>query len=196
MVTFDNDDGGGVAVQGLGVDDATVDLRVGGEESPLYDQAEDPESPANDRPKRRRARAAAVVDTAAEQAPTQLEIELPPGTKPSAWKLPPMKLLDRSGSQSVDRSEVEEVGHRLEHALAEHGVETRLVGMTVGPTVTRYELELGPGVKVAVPSGVDEAAGDVSVAATSAVAVGSEVMTMGEVWTTRPFDGEVLNAAY
>ncbi|HVL28082.1 MAG TPA: DNA translocase FtsK, partial [Acidimicrobiales bacterium] len=30
-----------------------------------------------------------------------------------------------------------------------HGVETRLVGMTVGPTVTRYELELGPGVKVA-----------------------------------------------
>ena len=139
--------GDGVLEQGL--DDATLDLRVGGEESPLYDQAEDPESPANDRPKRRRARAAAVVDTAAEQAPTQLEIELPPGTKPSAWKLPPMKLLDRSGSQSVDRSEVEEVGHRLEHALAEHGVETRLVGMTVGPTVTRYELELGPGVKVA-----------------------------------------------
>jgi DNA segregation ATPase FtsK/SpoIIIE, S-DNA-T family len=28
-------------------------------------------------------------------------------------------------------------------------VETRLVGMVVGPTVTRYELELGPGVKVA-----------------------------------------------
>ena len=25
----------------------------------------------------------------------------------------------------------------------------RLVGMVVGPTVTRYELELGPGVKVA-----------------------------------------------
>jgi hypothetical protein len=34
-------------------------------------------------------------------------------------------------------------------ALAAHGVETRLVGMVVGPTVTRYELELGPGVKVA-----------------------------------------------
>ena len=33
--------------------------------------------------------------------------------------------------------------------LASHGVETQLVGMTVGPTVTRYELELGPGVKVA-----------------------------------------------
>ena len=33
----------------------------------------------------------------------------------------------------------------LEAALAAHGVETRLVGMTVGPTVTRYELELGAG---------------------------------------------------
>ncbi len=37
----------------------------------------------------------------------------------------------------------------LEDALAAHGVATRLVGMTVGPTVTRYELELGAGVKVA-----------------------------------------------
>ena len=34
-------------------------------------------------------------------------------------------------------------------ALAAHGVETRLVGSRVGPTVTRYEIELGPGVKVA-----------------------------------------------
>ncbi|HSH62126.1 MAG TPA: DNA translocase FtsK, partial [Acidimicrobiales bacterium] len=32
---------------------------------------------------------------------------------------------------------------------AAHGVETRLAGMTMGPTVTRYELELGAGVKVA-----------------------------------------------
>jgi len=37
----------------------------------------------------------------------------------------------------------------LERALAGHGVETHLVGYTVGPTVTRFELELGAGVKVA-----------------------------------------------
>ena len=67
----------------------------------------------------------------------------------SEWRLPPAKLLERSGSQEVDRAMVEERGHVLERALAEHGVETRLVGMVVGPTVTRYELELGPGVKVA-----------------------------------------------
>ena len=40
-------------------------------------------------------------------------------------------------------------GGALVAALAAHGVDTRLVGRTVGPSVTRYELELGAGVKVA-----------------------------------------------
>lgn len=82
---------------------------------------------------------------------SQLEIDLE-GQAPKrrrAWKLPPRKLLQRAGAQQVDKDAIAERGHMLEHALAEHGVETRLVGMTVGPTVTRYELELGPGVKVA-----------------------------------------------
>jgi DNA segregation ATPase FtsK/SpoIIIE, S-DNA-T family len=66
-----------------------------------------------------------------------------------SWKLPPASLLERMGTQDVDRRLVEETGRRLEAALAEHDVQTRLVGMVVGPTVTRYELELAPGVKVA-----------------------------------------------
>jgi S-DNA-T family DNA segregation ATPase FtsK/SpoIIIE len=78
----------------------------------------------------------------------QLAIDLGPGGK-GTWKLPPAKLLERTTAQQVDRQAIEERGHDLELALASHGVETRLVGMTVGPTVTRYELELGPGVKVA-----------------------------------------------
>jgi len=70
---------------------------------------------------------------------------------PSAgtWTLPTMDLLGRTESQDVDRASVEATGRRLEHALAEHGVETRLIGVVVGPTVSRFELELGPGVKVA-----------------------------------------------
>ena len=83
-------------------------------------------------------------------APTrQLQIDLGPAAKAVVWKLPPMKLLNRTGAQQVDKAAIKETGQTLEHALAEHGVETRLVGMTIGPTVTRYELELGPGVKVA-----------------------------------------------
>ena len=130
----------------------TFDLRDGtgssGTGSGFYDQDLDPAARPAKAGRGRRAKAA-VTDQDPDTRPTQLEIALPPGTQPSTWKLPPAKLLDRSGNQAVDRDAVTETGHRLEHALAEHGVETRLVGMTVGPTVTRFELELGPGVKVA-----------------------------------------------
>ncbi len=81
--------------------------------------------------------------------PEQLAIALGPAAEPGTWRLPPLALLKRSRTTEIDRRQVETLGHVLEDALAAHGVETRLVGMTVGPTVTRYELELGPGVKVA-----------------------------------------------
>jgi S-DNA-T family DNA segregation ATPase FtsK/SpoIIIE len=84
-----------------------------------------------------------------EVAPTQLAIDLGPAVAPSPWRLPPLQLLRRGRAHAIDRRLIEEGGRVLEDALAAHGVETRLVGMTVGPTVTRYELELGPGVKVA-----------------------------------------------
>jgi S-DNA-T family DNA segregation ATPase FtsK/SpoIIIE len=81
--------------------------------------------------------------------PEQLSIGLGPAAQAGTWRLPPVALLKRSKSIEIDRRMVEALGRTLEDALAAHGVETRLVGMTVGPTVTRYELELGPGVKVA-----------------------------------------------
>ncbi len=81
--------------------------------------------------------------------PEQLAIDLGPGAAPGPWKLPALSLLARTPVQEIDRRLVEQAGRTLEHALAAHGVETRLVGMAVGPTATRYELELGPGVKVA-----------------------------------------------
>jgi S-DNA-T family DNA segregation ATPase FtsK/SpoIIIE len=71
------------------------------------------------------------------------------GAAVGEWVLPPMTFLDRPGEQTIDRKAVEARGRMLHESLASHGVETTLVGMTVGPTVTRYELELGPGVKVA-----------------------------------------------
>ncbi len=81
----------------------------------------------------------AVVDpmTAAALRPTM-----------GSWQLPSIDLLDRTEAQDIDRTVVEKTGRQLEHALAEHGVETRLIGVVVGPTVSRFELELGPGVKV------------------------------------------------
>ncbi|MDP9464448.1 MAG: FtsK/SpoIIIE domain-containing protein, partial [Actinomycetota bacterium] len=79
----------------------------------------------------------------------QSELELGPGGRRSQWVLPPANYLIRSTQQSINKAEVEARGRTLVDALDSHGVETRLLGQTVGPTVTRYELELGSGVKVA-----------------------------------------------
>ena len=71
------------------------------------------------------------------------------GPAPGDWKLPPLNLLGRSKAQRHDERQLDAAGEALVAALAAHGVDTHLVGRTVGPTVTRFELELGPGVKVA-----------------------------------------------
>jgi DNA segregation ATPase FtsK/SpoIIIE, S-DNA-T family len=91
-----------------------------------------------------------VFDQSEPTGPSeQLSIDLGPAAKPAAWKLPPSSLLKPSKAQIQDRRMIEAGGKALEAALAGHGVETKVVGLTVGPTVTRYELELGAGVKVA-----------------------------------------------
>jgi len=84
---------------------------------------------------------------AAQDQGLPLEMKLGPAV--GEWRLPPANLLKRAKPHTVDEREVDAGGAALVAALAAHGVDTRLVGRTVGPTVTRYELELGPGVKVA-----------------------------------------------
>src|SRR5205807_2408266 len=79
-------------------------------------------------------------------APKQLELGLVPAE--ARWKLPSESCLTRKVAKPIDRKLVEKGGETLEATLLEFGVDAHLVGMTIGPTVTRYELELGPGVKV------------------------------------------------
>ena len=79
----------------------------------------------------------------------QSELELGPGAQRGQWVLPPANYLNKSAQQTINKAEVEARGRTLVDALNSHGVETKLLGQTVGPTVTRYELELGSGVKVA-----------------------------------------------
>lgn len=86
------------------------------------------------------------VEAAAETE--QQALPLPTGPRASKWKLPPLSLLSRSSKQSVDRSLVAERGRLLQATLAQFGVETTLLQPVVGPTVTRFVLELGGGVKV------------------------------------------------
>ena len=82
-------------------------------------------------------------------ASVPLPLAPPPARAPGEWALPPMSLLQASKKMRQDQRQIDALGDDLVRALEAHGVETRLVGCRVGPTVTRYELELGPGVKVA-----------------------------------------------
>ncbi len=64
------------------------------------------------------------------------------------WRLPPKSILSRGSKQKLNKAELIERGNALQSSLGTFGVGVRVVGMTVGPTVTRYELELAEGVKV------------------------------------------------
>ena len=67
----------------------------------------------------------------------------------ASWELPKIKLLSATKQLSHDMRQLDAAGQTLVAALEAHGVTTTLLDKTVGPTVTRFELELGPGVKVA-----------------------------------------------
>ena len=100
-------------------------------------------------PKAKRGKAKPVVASVESGPVEQPALDLGPAAQAGTWSLPPVSYLNRSENQAINKAEVDARGRTLVESLASHGVETKLVGQTVGPTVTRYELELGPGVKVA-----------------------------------------------
>ena len=66
----------------------------------------------------------------------------------SGYQLPPLDLLGHGGGQEQSRKELEETAAQLEDTLRQHGVDALVTLIDPGPTVTRYEIELAPGVKV------------------------------------------------
>ncbi|MBI2243268.1 MAG: DNA translocase FtsK 4TM domain-containing protein [Nocardioides sp.] len=65
-----------------------------------------------------------------------------------AYVLPPNDVL-KPGSAHKPRSRAsDQVVERLTQVMDEFGIDAQVTGYTRGPTVTRYEVELGPGVKV------------------------------------------------
>jgi S-DNA-T family DNA segregation ATPase FtsK/SpoIIIE len=67
------------------------------------------------------------------------------------WKRPPASLLTRSSSEQTrpDTAGQAKVAARLVEALGHFGVQASVVGTVAGPHITRYELRLAPGIKVA-----------------------------------------------
>ncbi|HXV69926.1 MAG TPA: DNA translocase FtsK 4TM domain-containing protein [Acidimicrobiia bacterium] len=83
-------------------------------------------------------------ETVAEPEPVVATID-PTG---SDYELPPLSLLDGGTGGEVNKRSLEETARQLEDTLIQHGVDAELARIVPGPTVTRYEIELAPGVKV------------------------------------------------
>ncbi|MGE5615133.1 MAG: DNA translocase FtsK 4TM domain-containing protein [Bacillota bacterium] len=73
-------------------------------------------------------------------------------TAPAKYAYPPFDLLDEEPEDGADarnfRNQVLEGAKKLEETLASFGVSAKVINVTRGPTVTRYELQPSAGVKV------------------------------------------------
>ena len=75
-------------------------------------------------------------------------------TEPT-YKLPPTTLLeDKRTSIAKNVNEMENTANRLVDVLKSFGVETRVINVSQGPTVTRYELQPSAGVKISKITGL------------------------------------------
>ena len=80
----------------------------------------------------------------------------------SEYQFPPIDLLRGSTAGTIDaREEIMLNRDRLEGAIRSFGISAAIVGVTRGPTVTRYDIELDQGVKLAR---VTNLAGDLALA--------------------------------
>ncbi|MFE7589471.1 DNA translocase FtsK [Kitasatospora sp. NPDC057512] len=79
-------------------------------------------------------------------APVRMEqLQLGEGV---TYALPSLDLLERGGPAKARSALNDEVVAQLTGTFAEFKVDAKVTGFTRGPTVTRYEVELGPAVKV------------------------------------------------
>ena len=68
-----------------------------------------------------------------------------------AWRVPSPKFLVRSTGEAArpDTAGQEQVAKTLLETLGHFGIEAKVIGRVTGPHITRYELRLAPGTKVA-----------------------------------------------
>lgn len=107
---------------------------------------------ARPRPKPEKARPGVVPDLTKE--PPQEMRDLPPRAEQLqlagdiTYSLPSLDLLERGGPGKARSAANDLVVASLTNVFTEFKVDAAVTGFTRGPTVTRYEVELGPAVKV------------------------------------------------
>jgi DNA segregation ATPase FtsK/SpoIIIE, S-DNA-T family len=153
----------------------------------------------------------ALMDEDSEAMDEPTPVLPPPMPVPNRtpYRLPKPSILKRSAASRGAGQDHEKIARQLVEALANFGVEARVVGMVTGPRVTRYELQLAPGIKV---SRVSQLRDDLAYAlATTEIrilapipgkqAVGVEVpnlsanlVTLGDIYAEPPSGSSPLTA--
>ena len=87
----------------------------------------------------------------AEKQVEKLEIKSEQKTENTDYTYPPVSLLkdnDNDMSQNEYRNELKKTSDKLTETLKNFGVDAKVININSGPTVTRYEVKPGQGVKV------------------------------------------------
>lgn len=122
-----------------GIDEIFGDLK----DEPVTDTVEQPEI-KEEKPKK------ANKITEKEQEEFNKELDKAIEKPVVEYKYPPLTLLNKPKSISGDkREEMRRTAEKLIGVLSNFGVKAKLLQVTKGPTVTRYEIQLDTGVKLA-----------------------------------------------
>ena len=105
---------------------------------------------------------AAPPEAAREPRETRLEASpkesTEPGESPEEDPLPSLSLLDepKDSGNAVPQATLEALSSEVELKLADFGVEAQVTAVLPGPVVTRFELQLAPGLKVSKVTGLSK----------------------------------------
>jgi S-DNA-T family DNA segregation ATPase FtsK/SpoIIIE len=130
-----------------GLESANPTMDLSDFEDPVDDAAEVDEvdeAPPAPRPRRLRRGTSSVDDADSPEEPIQLQLAGDGGL----YTLPPLSCLSAGSPHLMHTRANDEVIAALQQVFTEFGVDCEITGFTRGPTVTRYEVTLGPAVKV------------------------------------------------
>ncbi len=114
---------------------------------PVFDDA--PATPAEE-PKAEKVRRMPVFRDAAKVEAVKDAPDLNITTPKEGYQLPPLALLTENNSKPKrSQTEMQKNIETLEGTLEQFGIDANVVEVATGPTVTRYEIQLGPGIRVA-----------------------------------------------
>ena len=93
---------------------------------------------------------AADISEESSVAPDDKEAFKPNLNRDAEYAFPAIELMEQisTGQSSVTEGEITEKVELLQETLNDFGVKGKIVGVSVGPAITRYEFQPAPGVKV------------------------------------------------